>query len=205
MLPTVTLFLQTNRDLVNQFKFEELYSHAKSYFDSPNQMAELWQSLKSVKAPLSYSDILPGYEKYEDLNDTFIRSSDLDKLNTQVEINLPDMTFHEILKIVRELFPNVLDRRRVEMLLQKTDTSCSYVKLTVSPNAISSRCKIQISYIQLGTVIDQVIPLETVLKNNLDYIPGLCIAYKSNRINASMRSIEEDILDVLKMVREGKL
>ena len=62
MLNSVKQFLQTSKDLINQLKFKELYFYAKQYFSFPSEMSELWQTLKSIKAPLSYSNILPKFD-----------------------------------------------------------------------------------------------------------------------------------------------
>ena len=207
MINSVKQFLQTSKDLINQLKFKELYFYAKQYFSFPGEMSELWQTLKSIKAPLSYSNILPGYTTYEDLNDAYIGSKDLDNLNSQFKVDLPDMTFHEILKVVRELYPASLNKTRVLMLLEKDDIPCSQVELRIaSPYAGDNNyCKIQISYVQEGQEINQVITLETISKSELNWIPGLCIAYKYYEIEQQMYGNEQDILEVLKEIREGKL
>jgi hypothetical protein len=94
------------------------------------------------------------------------------------------MTFHEILKVVRELYPAVLDKKRVLMLLEKDDIQCHSVELKIasSPYGLGTsdgNLKIQLSYIQEGQSINQIIFLEPISKLILNWIPGLCIAYKN--------------------------
>ena len=207
MINSVKQFLQTSKDLINQLKFKELYFYAKQYFSFPGEMSEFWQTLKSIKAPLSYSNILPGYTTYEDLNDAYIGSKDLDNLNSQFKVDLPNMTFHEILKVVRELYPASLNKTRVLMLLEKDDIPCYQVELRIaSPYAGDNNyCKLQISYIQEGQGINQVIALEAISKSKLNWIPGLCIAYKDYELDRQLEGNKIDILDTLDDIREGKL
>ena len=94
------------------------------------------------------------------------------------------------------------------MLLEKDDIPCYSVELKVSSVGFDSNgsyCQVQISYIQEGQTINQIINLEVISKSKLNYIPGLCIAYKDYELEQQMYGNEQDILEVLKEIREGKL
>lgn len=208
MLKEVREFLKQHKDIIIDFDFRELYSKAKQQLTTIG-MKEMWGVLKTINAPLSYKNILPKYTKYENLDDIQPSIKTLQNLNSLVEIKLPDMTYYEILKIIRELYPGYLSKSDYRKHIQKEENiPCHHCKLSIHPPIypdIHSYCYLQLEFIPLGTTksINKVI-LSTSFRI-LNYIPGLCIAYNKVNLKEYIKQEELDILSTLEEIREGKI
>ena len=199
----VKSFIKDNKDLIIDRNFKLL--NVKMQKSLTHQMQyEVWTMLKKV-TPISCKNVTnKTYENYIEIDTKNIPKDILENINSQIAIDLPDMTFHEILKIVSELYVGVLDEARVKMLLGMIDISCHKCKLSISPYD-AEPFKIMLSYIELGSTLTAVIKLETIPNSRLKVIPGLCVCYDISKLIEQLNTNKLDILSTLNEVREGKL
>ena len=201
----VKSFIKDNKDLIIDRNFKLL--NVKMQKSLTHQMQqEVWAMLKKV-TPISCKNVTnKTYENYIEIDTKNIPKDILENINSQIEIDLPDMTFHEILKIVSELYVGVLDKARVKMLLGMADISCHKCKLSIaSPYDVTEPFKIMISYIELGSTLTTIIKLETIPNSRLKVIPGLCVCYDMSKLIEQLNTNKLDILSTLNEVREGRI